>query len=95
METFCEDEWFPHAMEATLAADGNGVPAASGIPIVAGNVGEGRELLAHAPGIMLQKRFEEEELVLRREVSVHEQGGERCPSLTGCQSTVIMYQKQQ
>ena len=83
--TCCEDEWCPHAVQAALAADGNGAPAVRATPIVAGNDGDGEEWLAHPPGIALRRQTGEEELALRREVPLKEQDGAYISSLTGCQ----------
>ena len=68
-----EDQWCPHAVQAALAADGNGAPAVRATPIVAGNDGDGEEWLAHPPGIALWQQTGEEELALRREVALKEQ----------------------
>ena len=59
-----EDQSCPDAVQATLAADGNGAPAVRVGPIVVGNDGDGEELLAHPPGIALLRQIGEEELAL-------------------------------
>ena len=84
MGTCHEDQWCPHAVQAALAADGNGAPAVWGTPIVAGNDGDGEEWLAHPPGIALRQQKEEEELVLRREVPLEEKDGACISSQTSC-----------
>ena len=78
-----EDQWCPHAVQAALAADGNGAPAVRATPIVAGNDGDGEEWLAHPPGIALRQQTEEE-LALRREVALEERDGACVSSQTGC-----------
>ena len=80
-----EDQWCPHAVQAALAADGNGAPAVRATPIVAGNDGDGEEWLAHPPGIALRRQTGEEELALRREVPLKEQDGAYISSQTGCE----------
>ena len=60
-------------------------------PIVAGNVDDGEELLAHPLGIVLQQRSKEEELLLWHKVLLDDQEGARSSSLTGCGSHVTMY----
>ena len=42
---------------------------------MAGNDSDGEELLAHPPGIALQWEIKEEELALRCEVPLNEEGG--------------------
>ena len=59
-----EDQWCPHAMQVALATDGNGAPAVRVGPIVVGNDGDGEELLAYPPGIVLRWQIGEEELAL-------------------------------
>ena len=54
----------PHAVQAALAADGNGVPTVRLGPIEVGSNGDGEELLAHPPGIALRRQIQEEELTL-------------------------------
>ena len=80
-----EDQWCPHAVQAALAADGNGAPAVRATPIMAGDDGDGEGWLAHPPGIALRRQTGEEELVLRREVPLKEQDGAYISSQTGCQ----------
>ena len=80
-----EDQWCPHAVQAALAADGNGAPAVRATPIVAGNDGDGEEWLAHPPGIALRRQTGEEELTLRREVPLKEWDGAYISSQTGCE----------
>ena len=86
-----EDQWCPHVVQTALAANIKGALAVRTTPIVAGNVGEGEELLAHPSGIVLRQQLEEEELVLRHEVPLDELDGARCPSLASCPSTAIMH----
>ena len=59
-----KDQWFPHAVQAALAADGNGAPVARVGPIEVGSNGDGEELLTHPPGIALRWQIGEEELVI-------------------------------
>ena len=80
-----EDQWCPHAVQAALAADGNGAPAVRATPIEAGNDGDGEEWLAHPLGIALRRQTEEEELALRREVPLKQQDGAYISSRTGCE----------
>ena len=80
-----EDQWCPHAVQAALAADGNGAPAVRATPIVAGNDGDGKEWLAHPPGIAVRRQIGEEELAFRHEVPVKEQDDAYISSQTGCQ----------
>ena len=65
-----EDQWCPYAVQAALAADGNGVPAVRVGLIEVGSNGHGEELLAHSPGIALWWQIGEEELTLQREVAL-------------------------
>ena len=62
--TFREDQWCPHAVQAALAADGNGAPAVWATLIVAGNDGDGEEWLAHPLGIALRRQTGKGELAL-------------------------------
>ena len=62
--TFREDQWCPHAVQAALAADGNGAPAARVGSIIVGSDGDGEELLAHPPRITLRQPIGEEALAL-------------------------------
>ena len=62
--TYCEDQWCLHAVQAALAADGNGAPAVRATPIVAGDDSDGEEWLAHPPGIALRWQIGDEELAL-------------------------------
>ena len=55
-----EDQWCPHIMQTALAADGNGAPAVRVGSIMVGNDGDGKELLAHPPGIELLQKIGEE-----------------------------------
>ena len=80
-----EDQWCPHAVQAALAADGNGAPEVRETPIVAGNDGDGEEWLAHPPGIALRRQTGEQELALRREVPLKERDGAYISSQTGCE----------
>ena len=59
-----EDQWCFHAVQAALAADGNGAPTVRVGPIEVGSNGDGEELLAHPPGIALRRQIGEEELAL-------------------------------
>ena len=59
-----EDQWCPHAVQAALAADGNGAPAVRVGPIEVGSNGDGEELLAHPTGIAPWWEIGEEELAL-------------------------------
>ena len=79
-----EDQWCPHAVQAALAAAGNGAPAVRATPIVAGNDGDGEEWLAHPPGIALRRQTWEEELALRGEVPLRERDGACISNQTGC-----------
>ena len=79
-----EDQWCPHAVQAALAADGNGAPAVRATPIVAGNDGDCKKWLAHPPGIARRRQTGEEELALRREVPLRERDGACISSQTGC-----------
>ena len=79
-----EDQWCPHAVQAALAAYGNGAPAVRATPIVAGNDGDGEEWLARPPGIALWRQTGEDELALRREVALKERDGACISSQTGC-----------
>ena len=79
-----EDQWCPHAVQAALAADGNGVPAVRVDPIEVGSNSDGEELHAHPPGIALRRQIGEEEFALRREVALDEQVGACISSQTGC-----------
>ena len=83
--TYHENQWCPHAVQAVLAANGNGAPAVRVTPIVAGNDGDGEEWLAHPPGIALRRQTREEELALRREVALEEQDGVYISSQTSCE----------
>ena len=80
-----KDQWCPHAVQAALAADGNGAPAVRATPIVAGKDSDGEEWLAHPPGIVLRRQMGEGELSLRREVPLKRQDGAYISSQTGCQ----------
>ena len=82
--TYHEYRWCPHAVQAAMAADGNGVLAVRVGPIEVGSNGDGEELLAHPSGIALWRQIGEEELVLRREVALEEQDGACISSQTGC-----------
>lgn len=86
-----EDQLCPHAVQVALSADGNGASASWATPTMVGNVGGGEDLLAHPPGITLRQRFEEEELLFWHEGLLDGQDGARCSSLTGCQSTILIY----
>ena len=79
-----EDQWCPHAVQAALAADGNGAPAVRATPIVAGDDGDGEEWLPHPSGIALWWQTVEEELALRREVALEERDGACISSQTDC-----------
>ena len=48
--TCCEDQWCPHAVQATLAVDSDGVPAVPAAPIVAENAGGSEEWFVHPMG---------------------------------------------
>ena len=80
-----QDQWCPHAVQAALAADGNGAPAVRATPIEAGNDGDGEEWLAHPLGIALRRQMEQEELALRREVPLKQQDGAYISSQIGCE----------
>ena len=84
LETCHEDHWCSHAVEAALAADGNGVPVVRVGPIEVGSNGDGEELLTHPLGIALRRQIGEEELALRREVELEEQDVACISSQTGC-----------
>ena len=50
--TYHEDQWCPHAVQAALAADGNGAPTVRVGLIEVGSNGE--KVLAHPPRIALR-----------------------------------------
>ena len=79
-----EDQWRPHAVQAALAADGNGAPAVWATLIVVGNDDDGEEWLAHPPGIALWRQTGEEGLALGCEVPLKEHDGAYISSQTGC-----------
>ena len=79
-----EDQWCPHAVQAALAANGNGAPAVRATPNVAGDDGDSEEWLAHPPGTALWRQTGEEELALRHVVSLEERDGACISSQTGC-----------
>ena len=70
-------------MQIALAADSNGAPVVRAILIKAKSDGDGEELLAHAPGIVLQWQIGEEELMLQSELPLDEQDGACISSQTG------------
>ena len=55
-----EDHLCPDAVQAALAADGNGATTVQATLIAARNVGEGEELLCASPRILLWRQIGEE-----------------------------------
>ena len=105
IEADCEEDyslplvdlpWGPMVSSSCAGSAGcrwQGSTGGPGNPDRVGKRGRSRGVPCASPRIALRQRFEEEKLVLRREVPLDEQDDARCPSLTGCQMTVIMYQK--
>ena len=75
LETYYEDQCCPHAVQVVLAGDTNGTWAVRVVPIMVGNNDNGKKLLAHLYGIVLQQRMEKEELALWHEVLLDERDG--------------------
>ena len=66
--TYREDQWCPHAVQAALAAVGDGAPKVRTTLIVTRNASVREKRLEQFPEIALQQRNREEKLAFQHEV---------------------------